>query len=114
MSSLLLLTILSQLCKFAFGDEIHADIDAGGCFVKWGSNECPTNYTAVVKGRSGGLESWGADTFHANVECVDVNAPVSASYSLYTYSRMMYSSSDGSGMTRCLLLFSVIHLQRPR
>ncbi|CAG1002955.1 hypothetical protein BURK2_03179 [Burkholderiales bacterium] len=79
---------------------------AGACYTRWGadlqaSSVCATGFTAVVKGRSGGFESFSNGSGAAPPpECISENATAQSGPSEFTNvrARLMRSTSTGHGM----------------
>jgi hypothetical protein len=85
--------------------EANADV-GGGCYVHWGVAGCAAGYSEVVKGHSGGFESFpdtpagAASDGNGNIECVADSAAVRQSFSGTSYpTRMMIGSANAAGMS---------------
>ncbi len=75
----------------------------GGCFVNLSSSTCPTGYTKVYGGRSGGVEAHAGNSDCGRTLCVDTGDTTYTWASAYTARLMRHRETSGNvdnGMNR--------------
>ena len=72
----------------------------GACYTHWGDTTCAAGYSAVVAGRTGGLEHFTATGGSAapSLECISGTAPTVQAFAGTYNNRMFRGNLDGSGM----------------
>jgi hypothetical protein len=80
----------------------HTHAGTGSCYTHWGDYGCAPGYDEVVRGHSGGFESYsGGGTAYGGVECISDSAPATGGvWGAPYYNRMMRGDIDQDGMSQ--------------